>query len=703
MVTTQHPSQTNFLGQVQQATGRYAERTGERDQTRQVLDDRGVLYADAPDRVTKRLARLGTDWNLAAALDGTPAETTTGRGLTGLTPEYFGADVLGLERLMGRNDLIDVGFLEAGHLATRSVGRVVVQGGSSHYGTGFMISPSLMLTNNHVLDSVEEAGRGIIEFNYQAGLDGQALAPTAFALEPDRFFATDAALDFTVVAVADRSRNGGLLADFGWLRLNETQGKVILGELVNIIQHPNGEPKQLALRENQVVDLLEHFVHYITDTAPGSSGSPVFNDQWEVVALHHAGVPQRDDEGRYLAVDGSVWTPDRGEEELAWKANEGVRISRVLQALRQFPLTGSAAGLRSGLFEAAAAVADSARGAPSHSPDGAGGQEAPGWSLPLPVTIRVAAASAASTEDRPPGPAAPADPGDGAGSLVKTELKAALAGLEAGRTRTYYEASADQVAREAYYAQAASGPESQLGRALTELLERTHERRPAYRPVRLLYPWVDLHPDLQLRGNYSGKTFSPEEFIRADVEVEAARRRRRQDLMSREADLGPDALAAELDTLEKSLVFNCEHVVPQSWFGKREPMRGDLHHLFACEADCNSFRGNIPYADFADAEEVVRTSCGRRENQGFEPSTGRGAAARATLYFLLRYPGLVGDMERELQPERLDMLVTWHEADPVGEYERHRNFAIAELQGNRNPFIDHPEWARRIDFAHAWP
>jgi len=47
-------------------------------------------------------------------------------------------------------------------------------------------------------------------------------------------------------------------------------------------------------------------------------------------------------------------------------------------------------------------------------------------------------------------------------------------------------------------------------------------------------------------------------------------------------------------------------------------------------------------------------------------------------------------------------LLAWHEGDPVGEYERHRNLAIAELQGNRNPLIDHGDWARRIDFAGAW-
>jgi endonuclease G, mitochondrial len=76
--------------------------------------------------------------------------------------------------------------------------------------------------------------------------------------------------------------------------------------------------------------------------------------------------------------------------------------------------------------------------------------------------------------------------------------------------------------------------------------------------------------------------------------------------------------------------------------------------------------------------------------------------ARATLYFLLRYPGLIGDSERELTADRLPMILDWHEEDPVSDYERHRNFVIAELQGNRNPLIDHPEWARTIDFAAAW-
>ena len=184
--------------------------------------------------------------------------------------------------------------------------------------------------------------------------------------------------------------------------------------------------------------------------------------------------------------------------------------------------------------------------------------------------------------------------------------------------------------------------------------------------------------------------------------MEAARTRRLEEFVRRESAVGPGELEAEHAALEAALPFNCEHVVPQSWFAGKEPMRGDLHHLFACESGCNSFRGNFPYFDFAEDEEAQREECGRRETEGFEPAAGKGPASRGTLYFLLRYPGLVGDAERELTAERLELLLAWHEEDPVSLYERHRNAAIAELQGDRNPLIDHPEWAERLDFAAAW-
>ncbi|MFK4225897.1 endonuclease [Streptomyces sp. NPDC019890] len=731
-------AEAEYLAQVKRAGERYAMRTAERAGNLRALDESGILYADSPDRISKRLARLGADLAMAKQIEQTPAEATPGSSL-GLDPDTAGADLLGLERLMGRNDLIGVGFLEAGFLASRSIGRVTVRGGGgTFHGTGFLVSPSLLMTNNHVLHTADEAARGVVEFNFQEGLDGQLLAPVVFSLEPGTFFVTDRDLDFSVVAVAQHSQDGRPVSSFGRLPLKEAEGKVILGEIVNIVQHPNGEPKQLALRENRVVDLLEKFLHYETDTAPGSSGSPVFNDQWEVVALHHAGVPRTDEHGQPLAVDGSRWEPAMGEHRLAWKANEGVRISRVLGALRQAPLTGAGAALREELFAAGAALhpvetsqppvsATNGVGPQSLALDGAAQQSAPGgtvgWSVPLHISVsfdpatpqaqaqaQPQALAQARVPQSPPTPAAgpPLVPDSGVGHIdgqspAETDLAAALVNLAAARSRPYYDARADEAAREAYYANIRADRPSGLCHALTELLEATHAQRPAYKPMRMVYPWVDLHPDEQLRSIYSGKDFSPEELIQADAAVEAARIGRWQEFLLHESAPGPAALEAQFDALEAALPFNCEHVVPQSWFAKKEPMRGDLHHLFACESGCNSFRGNIPYFDFADSEEVVREACGRREPDKFEPSAGKGPVARATLYFLLRYPGFIGDEARELQRERLGLLLAWHSDNAVSEYERHRNAAIAEIQGNRNPLIDHPEWAEQIDFTGAWP
>ena len=99
---------------------------------------------------------------------------------------------------------------------------------------------------------------------------------------------------------------------------------------------------------------------------------------------------------------------------------------------------------------------------------------------------------------------------------------------------------------------------------------------------------------------------------------------------------------------------------------------------------------------------MIRDLCGRREDNKFEPKAGKGAVARATLYFLARYPGMIGDAARELLTERLSVLLEWHEAYGVDDYERHRNWLIHRAQGNRNPFIDFPERATKILLAQSF-
>jgi endonuclease I len=289
--------------------------------------------------------------------------------------------------------------------------------------------------------------------------------------------------------------------------------------------------------------------------------------------------------------------------------------------------------------------------------------------------------------------------------LATVDVEASLAELARARDRVYYDAEADSAASEAYYSGVA--PEQ-----FADLVTRSHARTPGYKPARELYPWVDLQPTGMLRSLYTGQEWAPEELIRADLAIAQARA---QELTSRlgvpgarvAAEVQPEMQAemqAEVESeVEAALPFNCEHVVPQSWFAKKEPMRGDLHHLFACESRCNSFRGNTPYAEFEDFPEspapgsalnLVRGECGKSEANGFEPAHGKGAAARAVFYFLLRYPGVV--QAEEMPPERREMVLVWHEENPVTEWERHRNAAIFERQGNRNPFIDHPELAHSL-------
>ncbi len=131
-------------------------------------------------------------------------------------------------------------------------------------------------------------------------------------------------------------------------------------------------------------------------------------------------------------------------------------------------------------------------------------------------------------------------------------------------------------------------------------------------------------------------------------------------------------------------------------------MKADMHHLFTCEPKCNSFRSNIPYFQFPPESEIVRQHCGRRESGKFEPGAGKGVVARATMYFLLRYPKLTGDRNVELQSQRLPILLDWHEAFPVTVYERHRNAEIFKVQGNRNPLIDFPDWARHMALENGF-
>jgi endonuclease G, mitochondrial len=247
-----------------------------------------------------------------------------------------------LERVLGATrDFLAIGFFEKGAIASRAVCRIVTNIGAGRrgLGTGFLVTPSLLITNNHVLRSEDDAKRSVAEFNYQLTDSGDPLPVERFHLKPDVFFLTNEDLDFALVAVESQSANGTALTSFGYCPLLAVEGKSIVRDPVNIVQHPKGELKQIAIRNNTLLDLpedpgLDKLAHYETDTEQGSSGSPVFNDQWEVIALHHSGVPRTNAGKQILDRDGNVWPENGDPDKIDWIANEGIRTSRLVTFIK---------------------------------------------------------------------------------------------------------------------------------------------------------------------------------------------------------------------------------------------------------------------------------------------------------------------------------------------------------------------------------
>ena len=242
------------------------------------------------------------------------------------------------ERIISGNEIQDVNYLARGARAARPVARVDIRTPSGRlvgWGTGFLIAPNVLITNNHVLPDLSTATRSTAEFQYELDIDGAPLQPAVYGFEPDKLFFTSEALDFSVVAVTRSPIDGvGDLSAYGHLPLVAAVGKATEGEWLTIIQHPNGERKQICVRENKLIKFTADVAWYTTDTLGGSSGSPVMNNDWYVVALHHSGVPETKD-GRIQTVTGRDFDASRGDQEadIKWQANEGIRVSRIVQTL----------------------------------------------------------------------------------------------------------------------------------------------------------------------------------------------------------------------------------------------------------------------------------------------------------------------------------------------------------------------------------
>ena len=214
----------------------------------------------------------------------------------------------GLEVIIDEPNFKALWWLRKAIEVSSSVARVKFANGSA---TGFLIAPDIFMTNNHVIEDEHDASSARLQFNYQLKEDGTLATVDEWRCDPTDLFHTNPDLDYTIVRVApiDNKRAGD---SWGFLDLRHG-ATVSVGQRVNIIQHPQGRFKEIAFRDNQVMaaNSDEPFIQYLTDTDYGTSGSPVFDDWFNVVALHSRRVRDPRD-------------PQR------WYRNQGFRIEAIL-------------------------------------------------------------------------------------------------------------------------------------------------------------------------------------------------------------------------------------------------------------------------------------------------------------------------------------------------------------------------------------
>lgn len=180
-------------------------------------------------------------------------------------------------------------------------------------GTGFLVGPEAVLTNWHVVEGAKAAGQvgklgchfdylrlsdgtrqpGVVVPLHAEGLiDSSPYSPGEKNEQADGAPPTPQQLDYALLHLAEPA--GKQLVDGaerGWIALPEKTPELNVGGPILIVQHPDGAPMKLALDTDAVIAVSDTRIRYATNTEPGSSGSPCFTMDWDLVALHHYGDP----------------------------------------------------------------------------------------------------------------------------------------------------------------------------------------------------------------------------------------------------------------------------------------------------------------------------------------------------------------------------------------------------------------------------
>lgn len=235
-----------------------------------------------------------------------------------------------LEATLGDLNFLPSIFLEQGAAAARAVGRIVVQHGFDHQGierpegwkgTGFLVAKDLLLTNHHVLNSAEVCKAATFQLNYRNRLDGTADKFDEYTLRPDDLFVTSAAyggLDYSFVAIGPEAaeRYGFIPVERRAYVYDQDERR----RVANIIQHPDGRFQEIVIHDNMIAADTGLFLHYLTDTQGGSSGSPIMDNRWRLVGLHHASTKNK---------QGLKDPRAKENEEAPAFLNEGIKLASI--------------------------------------------------------------------------------------------------------------------------------------------------------------------------------------------------------------------------------------------------------------------------------------------------------------------------------------------------------------------------------------